>query len=137
MKFTYSYLIIYFLLLSNLINAQDKISSDLIKKIDSIFDSYQGNPGCALAIVKEGETLFKKGYGFSNLEYDIPITSHTMFDVSAVAKQFTAACIFLLESEEKLSLNDPIQKFFPEFPEYDQGKLTIKNLVYQTSGIRS
>lgn len=106
-------------------------------RIDSIFQNYEGRPGVAVAVVKNGETLFQKGYGLSNLEYDIPITPQTVFDVSAVAKQLTAACVFLLEREGKLSLNDPIQKFFPEFPEYAEGQVTVKNLIYQTSGIRS
>lgn len=112
-------------------------SFEIERKIDSIFQSYEGRPGVALAVVKNGQTLFKKGYGLSNLEYDIPITPETIFDVSAVAKQITAACVFLLEREGKLSLNDPIQKFFPEFPEYAEGQLTVKHLIYQTSGIRS
>jgi len=132
-------LLIALLVISNVaINAQTtKAFTEVEVKMDSIFQHYEGRPGVAVAVVKNGETLFQKGYGLSNLEHDVPITPETIFDVSAVAKQLTAACIFLLESEGKLSLNDPIQKFFPEFPEYAEGRVTVKNLVYQTSGIRS
>lgn len=133
-------LLIAFLVISNVMaNAQvtQSISEIDINKIDSIFEVYKNRPGCAIAVVKNGETLFQKGYGISNLDYNVPITTQTIFDVTAVAKQLTAACVFLLEKEGKLSLNDPIQKFFPEFPEYEEGKLMVKNLVYQTSGIRS
>ncbi|MBO3697729.1 serine hydrolase [Roseivirga sp. E12] len=133
-----SLLIALFVISNIAVHAQTtKAHSELDGKIDALFQNYEGRPGVAVAVVKNGETLFQKGYGLSNLEYNIPITPQTIFDVSAVAKQLTAACVFLLESEGKLSLNDPIQKFFPEFPEYAEGQVTVKNLIYQTSGIRS
>lgn len=108
-----------------------------IQKIDSIFSGYVNKPGCAVAVVKNGEILFQKGYGLANLEYGIPVTSQTVFEAPAVAKQCTAACIFLLMNEGKLHLDDPLQKFFPDFPAYPEGPLSVKNLLYQTSGLRS
>ncbi|MDB4292390.1 beta-lactamase family protein [Maribacter sp.] len=119
------------------IEAQTKESATIENQIDAIFSTYENKPGCALAVIKNGETLFQKGYGLANLEYENPVTAQTVFDANAVAKQITAACVFLLEEEGKLSLDDPIQKFFPEFPEYDEGSITVKNLIYQSSGLRS
>lgn len=133
-------LFIVFLFVSNvLLNAQTikSISDVEIKKIDSIFNSYENIPGCAIAVVKKGETLFQKGYGMANLEYDIPVTTKTVFDANAIAKQVTAACVFKLVEDGMLKLDDPMEKFFPEFPEYKEGQITVKNLVYQTSGLRS
>ncbi len=113
-----------------------QLSGEVEKSLDSIFSFYNGKPGCAIAVVKNGKTLFQKGYGLANLEYGIPVTTETVFEANAMAKQITAACIFMLEGEGKLNLNSSLQKFFPKFPEYKEGGLTVKNLLYQTSGIR-
>ena len=106
-------------------------------QIDSIFMGYQDQPGCAVAVIRNGETLFQKGYGLANMSLEVPVTPQTVFDANAFAKQVTAACIFLLEEEGELSLTDPIQKFFPDFPTYEEGSITVQNLLYQTSGLRS
>lgn len=111
-------------------------SGSLESSIDSIFSIYENNPGCAIAIVQEGKTIFQKGYGVANLSYDIPVTSKTIFDVGSNSKQFTAACIFLLEQEGKLRLDDPIQKYLPEIPSYSSKPITIQNLIHDTSGLR-
>ncbi len=105
-------------------------------KIDSLFTDYNNSPGCAIGIYSNGRVLLKKGYGIANLDYDINITPETVFDIGSVSKQFTAACIVLLENEGKLSLDDDIRKFIPEIPEFEQGKITIRNLLHHTSGLR-
>jgi CubicO group peptidase (beta-lactamase class C family) len=106
------------------------------KQVDSLFAEYKNTPGCAVAVYSKGEILFKKGYGIANLDYDIKITPKTIFDIGSVSKQFTAACIVLLENEGKLSLDDDIRKYIPELHKFDEGKITIKNLLYHTSGLR-
>ncbi len=105
-------------------------------KIDSLFSEYISSPGCAIGVYSKGEILFKKGYGIANLDYDIKITPKTVFDIGSVSKQFTAACITLLENEGKLSLDDDIRKYIPEMPEFEEGKITIRNLLHHTSGLR-
>jgi CubicO group peptidase (beta-lactamase class C family) len=106
------------------------------KQVDSLFAEYKNTPGCAVAVYSKGEILFKKGYGIANLDYDIKITPKTIFDIGSVSKQFTAACIVLLENEGKLSLDDDVRKYIPELHDFDEGKITIKNLLYHTSGLR-
>ncbi len=111
----------------------DKIAS---VKIDSIFSSYHSkSPGVAVAIVKDGKVIFKKGYGMANLNYNIPITTQTVFDIASVSKQFTAFAIYLLENEAKISLEDDIKKYIPELPAY-AGTIKIKHLLAHTSGLR-
>jgi CubicO group peptidase (beta-lactamase class C family) len=105
-------------------------------KIDSLFAEYNNSPGCAVGIYSKGEILLKKGYGIANLDYDIKITPETVFDIGSVSKQFTAACIVLLENQGKLSLDDDIRKYIPEMPKFDEGKITIRNLLHHTSGLR-
>ncbi|WP_400078117.1 serine hydrolase domain-containing protein [Winogradskyella sp. R77965] len=137
---TYKKSLLTFLLIIStiLVNAQKVtlISQEQSKKIDSIFEAYNNKPGIAIAIVQDGKTIFKKGYGMANLSYDIPVTSKTIFDVGSNSKQFTAACIFLLEQEGKLRFDDPIQKYLPEIPSYSSKPITIQHLIYDTSGLR-
>lgn len=105
-------------------------------KIDELFSAYNANtPGVAVAIVKDGQVTFKKGYGVANLEYGIPITPKTVFHIASVSKQFTAFSIYLLERQGKLSFEDDIRKYIPEMP--DLGRpLKLKHLLAHTSGLR-
>ncbi|WP_448566108.1 serine hydrolase domain-containing protein [Thalassotalea ganghwensis] len=93
------------------------------------------SPGAAIGVIKNNELIFAKGYGLANLEYNIPINSKSIFRIGSTSKQFTAACIILLVQQGKLSLNDKITKFFPDFPEYGD-EITVKHLLNHTSGIR-
>lgn len=115
----------------------NKITAELAAKVDAIFaDTDKPNhPGAALGIFKNGEIIYAKGYGYANLEYDIPISSTSVFRIASTSKQFTAACIVLLSQQGKLSLDDTLDTFFPEFPEYAK-TITIRHLLNHTSGIR-
>lgn len=106
------------------------------RQIDDLFSKYSSTtPGVAVAVVKDGRIVFKKGYGAANLEYDQPITTRTVFNIASVSKQFTAFAIYLLEKQGKLSLDDDVRKYVPEVP--DLGKtVRIKHLLGHTSGIR-
>lgn len=107
------------------------------EKVDALFVQWSkpDSPGCALAVIKDGQIIYKRGYGMANLDYGIPISSVSVFNIASVSKQFTAMSIALLAKQGKLSLDDDIRKYVPEFPQY-QSPITIRNLIYQTSGIR-
>lgn len=106
------------------------------KQIDQLFSNYNAaTPGVAVAVVNDGKIVFKKGYGTANLEYDLPITPTTVFQIASVSKQFTAFSIYLLEKQGKISLEDDVRKYLPEVP--DVGKtVRIKHLLAHTSGIK-
>ncbi len=106
-------------------------------KVDKLFSQWDTtiSPGAALAIIKEGEIIYKRGYGMANLEQNIPITTTSVFRIGSTSKQFTAACIAILALQGKLSLDDDIRKYIPEMPEYER-PITIRHLVHHTSGIR-
>lgn len=98
--------------------------------------SEQRTPGVSIAIVKGGRPLLIKGYGFADLENDVPATAETVYRIGSVTKQFTAAAILRLAEQGKLSLDDTLQRFLPTFP--SQGhRVTIRHLLNHTSGIRS
>lgn len=105
-------------------------------EIDALFADYgAGTPGCALGVMQDGEFAYRAGYGMANLEYDIPVTSSSVFRIGSTSKQFTAAAIALLAERGQIRLDDPIAKYFPEFPSWANG-VTVMNLVNHSSGIR-
>ena len=123
-------------LLSVSVSAQT-LPDSLVKKIDSICSKWNKptSPGCAVGIIRNDSLIFAKGYGMADLEFDIPITDSTIFHMASVSKQFTAFSIVLLEKAGKLRLDDDIHKYLPWFPDL-KTKITIRNLLNHTSGIR-
>ena len=121
------------LLMVLLYSCQDKTE----KQIDKIFADWNTDqtPGAAVAVVKGGEVIFKKGYGLANLEYGIPITPSSIFHIASVSKQFTVFSILLLEKEGRLSLEDDIRKYIPEVPDFGK-TITLRHLANHTSGMR-
>ncbi|MGH9670229.1 MAG: serine hydrolase domain-containing protein [Terriglobales bacterium] len=112
-------------------------AGSLTTKVDTLFARWNksDSPGCALGIVKDGRLIYKRGYGMANLDYNIPISPNTIFDIGSMSKQFTAMSILLLAKQGKLSLDDEIQNYLPELPRY-QSPITIRHLIHHTSGIR-
>ena len=106
--------------------------------IDRIFDRYTkpGSPGCALAVVKDEEVIYKQGYGLANIELHVPNQPSTVFNIGSMAKQFTAFTIALLESEGKLSLDDDIHNYLPEMHDFGI-PITIQHLIHHSSGLRN
>lgn len=108
------------------------------KEVDALFEplTQSGSPGCALGVMRDGELIYKQGYGLANLEYDIPITPCTIFHVASMSKQFAALAVALLVDAGRLSLDDDIRKHLPEVPDYGEA-ITIRHLIHHTSGLRS
>ena len=106
-------------------------------KVDQLFAEWNNSdsPGAALAVTKDGEIIYKQGYGTANLEYDIPITTTTIFDIASVSKQFAAFAITTLAHEEKLLLDDDIRVHLPDVPDFGN-TITIRHLLHHTSGLR-
>ncbi len=93
-------------------------------------------PGAAVIVVKNGEVIFRKGYGLANLELGIPIEPDMIFRIGSITKQFTAVATLMLVEQGKLSLDDEITRFIPDYP--TQGhKITIEHLLTHSSGIKS
>jgi len=107
------------------------------KKVDALFTRWdrQDSPGCAVGIIKDGEFVYKRGYGMADLEHGIPITPQSVFYLSSTSKQFTAATAAVLAIQGKLSLDDDVRKHVPELPKYDK-TITVRDLIYHTSGLR-
>jgi CubicO group peptidase (beta-lactamase class C family) len=92
--------------------------ADPAQKLDSLAGSgvfEKRVAGIVAAVVKGKDTLLFKGYGKADVEWDIPMPVDAMFEVGSVAKQFTAVAVLQLRDEGKLSLDDDITKWLPDF----------------------
>lgn len=106
--------------------------------LDSLFQSYfqPTDPGGAVLLVKDGKVIYQKGFGIADITTKEPVTTKTLFNTGSVSKTFVAYAILKLASEGKLSLNDPLQKYFSDF----KSKTTATNvklyhLLTHTSGL--
>lgn len=114
--------------------AQNKNTAD-VARMEQIVQSYVPKQFMGTVLVaQDGRVLLDKGYGFANLEWQIPNTPTTKFRLGSITKQFTAASILLLEERGKLKVEDPVKKYMPDAPAaWD--KITIFNVLTHTSGI--
>lgn len=113
------------------------LSTQQIHAIDQLFSEWakSGSPGCALALMHDGDLLYSRGYGMANLEYHIPIQPTTIFHIASISKQFAAAAIALLEQDGLLSADDDVRSYIPEL--HDFGKtITLRHMIHHTSGLR-
>ena len=112
-------------------------TDSLTIKVDQLFTQWDrwDSPGAALAVVREGKVIYKRGYGCAQLEYNSPITPSTIFHVASVSKQFTAFSIAMLANQGKLSLDDDIHKYLSEVPDFGK-TITIRHLIHHISGLR-
>jgi len=105
-------------------------------RVDKIFAQFgkSDSPGCAVAVIRDGSIIFKRGYGMADLDHGIAITPTTVFHAASLAKQFTAMSIMLLVQQGKLSLDDDVTK---RVPELKVGKpITLADMLRHISGIR-
>ena len=106
-------------------------------EVDAIFADYDNttSPGCSLGVVRDGELIYKRGYGMANLEYGIALSPGSVFRTASVGKQFTAMAVAILAEQDAITLDDPLSQLFPEFSGWAD-EVTLRQLVHHTSGIR-
>ncbi len=91
-------------------------------------------PGLSLAVIHRGEVVKISGYGLCSLELNVPASASTVYPLASVTKSFTGAAVMLLVQEQKLSLEDPIDRHLEGIPEHWRG-ITIRRLLTHTSGL--
>src|SRR5438270_1219497 len=87
----------------------------------------------AVLVARGDEVLFNRAYGQANYSLGVPNTPKTRFHIASISKPFTAAAILLLEERGRLSVEDPVSKYVPDFPSGD--KISLRHLLTHTSGI--
>jgi CubicO group peptidase (beta-lactamase class C family) len=122
------------------LNAQNNqiIDSRISEQLDNAFSTRFKNEGigCATLIAKNGKIIYKKAFGMADLELNVAMTTDHVFRIGSITKQFTAVAILQLMEKGLLKLNDNINKFIPDYPEYGRS-ITIENLLTHTSGIKN
>jgi len=108
--------------------------ADKINEIISLYADYESFNG-AVAISHQGTELYKKGFGYANMEWDIPNETDTKFQIASITKTFTSMLIMQLVSEGELDLNKPISTYLPDYPTENANKINIHHLLTHTSGI--
>lgn len=105
-------------------------------KIKDIVNPFKKDkcPGYSLLIVQDGKTILEKTVGYSSLEQENLISRGSNFRLASVTKQFIAAAILVLLDKRKLSTEDTLLKFFPDFPDYGKD-INIHHLLTHSSGI--
>jgi CubicO group peptidase (beta-lactamase class C family) len=134
MKNTFLFCLFIRLLGSCQLQAQSVVE----KRIDSLFSSFltPDAPGGAVLIVKDRKIIFSKGYGVADIETKEAITPHTLFNTGSITKTFVSNAILILEQRKKISTEDNLIKYFPDFKNKRIAeKVKIKHLLSHVSGL--
>jgi CubicO group peptidase (beta-lactamase class C family) len=110
----------------------------LVTRLDSLAGSgvlENRAVGTAAAVVRGNDTLLLKGYGKADVEWNVPMPADAIFEIGSITKQFTAVALLQLRDEGKLSLDDAITKWLPDF-DTRGNKVTLSRLLDHTSGMK-
>lgn len=114
--------------------------SQRLEKLEKLFEEERVKnkiPGLALAVVKDGEVVFAKGFGYSNLEEKKPVDTETLFAIGSSTKSFTSTLVAMLVDEGKMDWDDPVSRYLPDFKmDVDTGdqEITIRDLLCHRTG---
>lgn len=126
------------LLLILLIAASGIAQDQTLARVDTFIQSEmkrQKIPGVSLAVVRDGKPQIVKGYGFSNIEHQVPVKPETIFQSGSVGKQFTAMAVMMLVEEGKIALDEKIGKYLGDVPE-SWSNITVRHLLSHTGGMK-
>ena len=121
------------------LQAQEPSRLEILSRIDAIVEQAMADgpiAGVSVGVRQGGETIVAKGYGYADLENDVRATEHTVYRIGSITKQFTATAIMMLVEDGKLSLDDELTTFLPDYPANDN-TVTVRHLLNHTSGIKS
>ena len=106
------------------------------QKLARVFQEWErpDRPGGVVAVIEKGRVIFKRCFGQANVEYQLPTTPQTVYDVGQLAECVTGMAIGMLVEQGKISTSDPVKKYLPNIPSYADG-LTIAHLIHHTSGL--
>ncbi len=93
-------------------------------------------PGLSVAVLRGGKIVRAAGYGYANLELKTPAGNETVYEIGSISKQFASEAVMLLVEEGKVGLDDPITKYLPANAPDIWQKITVRNLLNHTSGLK-
>ena len=127
---------ILFLGLSGVASAQPQSPDALSARFDKMLSEQfkDGGPGATVLVARKGRVVYTRAFGLANMELDAPMQVASVFKIGSITKQFTAVAVLQLAERGKLSLQDDITRFIPDYPTGGR-KITIEHLLTHTSGI--
>jgi D-alanyl-D-alanine carboxypeptidase len=113
------------------------VPRDFTQRVNRLVDqSYPASaPGAAVIVTDHGKVVYERGRGLADIAAKKPITPATVFRLGSITKQFASATLLQLAHEGKLSLDDPLSKFIPDYPQ-PGASATVRQLLSHTSGIQ-
>ena len=111
----------------------------LVEEVDALVSKTLQEPGgvgLSIAIARGGKIILARGYGLAEVEHDVSANAETTFRIGSLTKQFTAAALMRLIEQDKISLDDELSAYLPDFPTQSH-TVTIRHLLTHTSGIKS
>lgn len=103
--------------------------------MDRLFRDFAADaPGASVIVTRDGHAIFRQSYGLANVEQRRKATPRTTYRLASVSKQFTAMAVLMLAERGKLSLDDDLTRFFPDFPAYGK-QIRVRHLLSHTSGL--
>lgn len=123
------------------ISAQSKAAAPDLRGVDQVIETMMADfhvPGLGVGIIKDGQIVMAKGYGFRDVEAAKPVTSRTLFAIGSNSKSFTTTLLAMLVDEGKLDWNKPVRTWLPDFELYDDyasRNMTPMDLVSHVSGL--
>lgn len=93
-------------------------------------------PGLSVAVLRDGKVIRSKGYGVANLESGSLATSGTVYEIGSISKQIASEAVMLLVEDGKVNLDDPIRKYLSQNAPASWQKITVRNLLNHTSGLK-
>lgn len=109
--------------------AAEKDKLERLMELYATSDNFNGT----VLVARKGTIILSKGYGYQDVSKKIRNSERTIFQIGSITMQMTAELILLLDSQGKLSLDDKVSRFLPDFPNAD--KITLKQLLTHTSGL--
>ena len=115
-----------------------RLGPDKIKSLDSLFKVQfpATDPGVVVIVAQDGKPFYRKAFGMSDLERNVPLRTEDKLGIGSISKQFAAVAILLLQQDGKLTIKDDIRKYLPAYNTYGR-TITIEHILSHTSGIPS
>jgi len=119
--------------------AQDhRMAADKQARIETAVSKFMSEthvPGLSVAVVENGEYEWAAGFGFADVENNVPASEHTLFRLASISKSLTAVGAMQLQESGKLDLDAPVQKYCPSFPQ-KSAPITTREVMGHLGGIR-
>lgn len=112
------------------------VNADELDKFISEQIKQRKIPGLSVAVIQDGKVVRANGYGFANLEFQIPATQNTVYEIGSISKQMASEALMLLVEDGKVNIDDPINKYLPDNAPQIWQKITVRDLLNHTSGLK-